>query len=42
MIFLAVVFIHVEVWVKDLEVFDLKFGFSMPNWLGLKRLIGSN
>ena len=28
--FLGVVFLNFEVWVKDLEVFDLKFGFSMP------------
>ena len=28
--FLGVVFLNFEVWVKDLEVFDLRFGFGMP------------
>ena len=27
--FLGVAFPNFEVWVKDLEVFDLRFGFSM-------------
>ena len=28
--FLGVVVLNFEVWVKDLEVFDLRFGFGMP------------
>ena len=27
--FLEVVFLHFEVWVADLQVFDVRFGFSM-------------